>query len=227
MVHTQPSEKIIQSEKNDLTGNSKQEMIYLMGESLHENSHYYHRVTLLIESIDGHTIRVPMLPGYDPKLITIDLNNDNINDLLYEVKLEKKSPYLKQQLFTFSRGKISALSLPEFANFELKPINENQLVLDVNGRRLTVFFLEELDTTFAKHYRKHWSKHRKNLFQLRESTLFKPIWLPSKGSYGLVNSQKIEDTEQQTIIGELKTIWYWKENRWIIESVYLAENNLL
>lgn len=218
------NELLLHSYKEDITGDHTKEYIRLLGEPFDENSNYFHRVLLSIDSMNEHKWQIPLADGYNPRLIIVDLNNDNINDLFYQVANASNNNQVKQQLYTVSNQQLKPLPLPEIAPMRVKLLENYKISLSTGNHDLSyIFDVKNLHPSFKRKYEQTWQKGGPSSLRIRENLSLEPVWLPHVGGYGLRNSQQIEDSINKNIIGEIQTTWYFKHNKWIVLNRELLE----
>lgn len=209
----------INSFEEDITGDGFREYIRLEGNLFNQNGDYFHNVWIDIQTPFTQQWKIALIPGYRPNLNIVDINNDNILDLFYQTAKDISNKRFDYRLYTVKEGKVEQIPLPhprlqqgEFVDdFKLKIIMDSDkkpLFIDL-GNKKTLY--KDLYDAKGK------LKIKKNL-HIYPIYFLEPIWINEKKGYGLISSQPVKMSDNPDLLGEIKTVWYYHEGKWIVQK---------
>lgn len=209
----------INSYEEDITGDGFREYFKLQGTLLSKNSNYYRDVWLTITSPFSEQWKISFDSGYDPKLHLIDLNHDHTFDLLYEVAKNENQKQFHYQLYTLKNGSITKMSLPKHNYIRGKFMDDFKVNIQIDPNKKPIILdVSHLKDKYVQH---EVYDQDGNLLAERKLIINQPSYIEltliseSKG-YGLKSIQSIKGMDDEDIIGNIETLWYFKDNKWII-----------
>lgn len=211
------AETLIEIYNVDIDGDGLPEKISLHGQLLHEYSSYFQNVWLDISDSFSMRHKIVLLNGYAPALSFIDLTQDGNNDLFYESAVDPDYKKRTYQLYHFKNGVPTKVKLP----------TRNYINIILQDEFKIAFRLSPTDDwTVKKIDPYHQVVNRHNIYNEKGSLiteqnltvqtvhLMKPILIHQKKGYGLKTYEYITTNLNETI-GQLETIWYYKEGKWL------------
>lgn len=208
----------INSMEEDITGDGIREYIKLEGNLLSDSSKFYTDVWVNIESPFAQQWKISFIGGYHPKLELLDITHDNTVDLIYESAVKENGRHYNYQLYTLKNGKVQQIELPKnkYAkgvfvddfkiNIQISP-NDKVIVQDIADKKTTYVNEQLYDKTG-----KLLKKQQLTIFPISQ---LKPILISKSKGYGLKTIQEVRGINDKDVIGEIGTLWYYKENEWI------------
>lgn len=200
----------------DLTGKNGEESIYYSGRLLNPSSRYYKDIQLQVLSSQDQTWQIPLHSGYRPTLYVIDINNDNIADIFFQVKTDYFHETYKQFIISLKDGKVTFLPLPESEVGTGYILHKDHFYILSSTGTLRIKHSMNNKFLFAEENTKEW-------VHIHPIQYIEPIWINSDYGYGLMSSQEVQLQQSRIKLGDLKTIWYFKNNRWKISHSTLIE----
>lgn len=211
------SHHIIHSYQEDITGDGLHETIHLNGELLSEKSSYYRKIWISIQSPFSNEWKVPLKSGYEPEIKFIDLNGDQINDIFF---INKRDENIYQyELYTVANGKIKNIPLPK-QQYIYARYKQNFKI----GLKLSPYHEEkEIDISLHKNDYIRGEIYENDGRLLDEVKPYitpllslEPVILNEEKGYGLKSVHELKRFDGGHTIGRIETLWYYKNNVWII-----------
>lgn len=214
-----PEETIIKTYKEDVTGDSHKETILLYGTPLSNNSDYYKDIWATITFPDETKTTIPYKGGYQPKLEFADMNQNKANDIIFSTTIHQQNETLNYQLHTIKQNKPSEITLPTQKHIEgfyqdqfvvelqISPTDDPE-VIDIKNRAN-----EYIDSGI---YNEKGKLMQTTAVQPQQFIDYEPIFLSSSKGYGLKSFQQINGINKSDKLGEIETLWYYEEDKWII-----------
>jgi len=210
---------LIDSFAEDLTGDGFRENFTLNGILLSSKSGFYRDVWLDITSPFSHQWKISFDGGYEPKLDLIDLNHDHTFDIFYQVaKNENKSQY-SYQLYTLKNGLVKQLPLPKHNHIQAKYLQDFKVEIRIDPNQKPIIKdISKLKKQYVndKIYDGSGKLLKKEKATINPISTFEPILISESKGYGLKSSQSIKGINDHDVFGEIVTLWYYKNDEWII-----------
>lgn len=210
----------INSFEEDITGDGFREYIRLEGNLFHKNGDYFHNVWVNIQTPFTQQWKIPLVPGYDPKLHIIDVTNDNRHDLLYQVAKDSSRKRFDYLLYTFTEGRAEQILLPQpgLIQGNFKDDYKLEISMDVNTKPLSID-LGHKKGLYNNLYNADGKLIIQKKIQIHPIYFFEPRWMSDKKGNGIVSSQHVKASGESDILGEIRTLWYFERGKWVVESI--------
>lgn len=214
-----PDQKHIETYNEDVTGDSHKETISLYGTPLAGDSDYYKDIWAIIEFPDQSEQKISYEGGYRPELTYVDMNQNNINDILFSVKSSQQEDTSQYQLNSVENHDVTDISLPTqdhvhgffkdqfVVELQISPTEEKE-VINVENRAEK--YVEE------NIYNDKGKVVETTSVQPQKTMEYEPVFLSSDKGYGLKSYQQINGMDKSDELGTIETLWYYEDSKWII-----------
>lgn len=219
-IHSNGSENhLIRSFEEDITGDGLHEKIDLNGELLSEESNYYRNIWLSITSPFANEWKIPLKSGYEPNIQFIDLNHDHINDIFFVSKHSELDDAFQYNLYSLANGKIEKIPLPkqQFIQGQYKPDFKIGLKLSPYSKETTIDISRyKNDYINSNIYDINGNLLKKISPSIKPLVHLEPALISESKGYGLKSVHYLMKENDQSNLGKIETLWYYKNNNWII-----------
>src|SRR5690625_968268 len=210
------NETFINSYDADLTGDGFQEHFTLRGVLLSNRSHFYRDVWMDISSPFSHQWKISFDGGYDPDIQLIDLNHDHIFDIFYQVAKDENKRQYNYQLYTLQNGMVKNLPLPKHKHIQGKFLNGFKIKIQINPHKAPI--IKDIKEEYTKQniYKEDGTLVKDKKLNITPISFLEPILISETKGYGLKSYQSIKGINEKDVLGEIITLWYYKDDEWII-----------
>lgn len=218
----------INSYEEDLTGDGLREYVTLNGVLLTDKSDYYRDVWLDITSPFSHQWKISFEGGYDPHLQLIDFNHDHTFDMFYEVAKDEDKRHNFYQLYTLKNGEVEQLPLPKNNHIRGEFVKNFQVELNMhpNKKPMQINIKDKKDDYVQEEiYDENGKLLKKQQINISPITFMEPILISETKGYGLKSYQSVKGTNQNDLFGEIVTLWYYKNDKWVALKSDWRENS--
>ena len=219
-------EKLVVISENmiDVTGDNKNDKVFIKGIPYEEGTQFLKEVILEIEASNGKIFKANLEDGYDPTVHYVDLNHDGIKDMFISINTGGSGGISNYFLYTLKDFSLSNLEVPE-------PLMINGQFL--NGYKASIT-IQDTNQSYTFDLRNRADDYeRLGLFQngkLSEPTelmidpysTLKPIKL-SSNRYGLMGIQGISGAYHADRIAFVESVWEYEAGRWNLKKTKILE----
>lgn len=209
----------INSYEEDITGDGLREYFKLQGTLLSNKSNYYRDVWLNISSPFAKQWKISFNGGYDPSIQLIDLNQDNVFDLFYQIAKDEKKQQYDYQLYSLKNGDIHQIPLPEHHYIQGEFLRDFKISLQMNPKSKPIMIdVANKKNKYMKEniYDEDGKLIEKKRIIIHPISHLEPILISESKGYGLKSSQPISGLNDNDLLGRVETLWYFKNDKWII-----------
>lgn len=209
---------LIDSYEKDVTGDQKKEEIKLKGIRFSEDSQYFHNVWADVKGSQSEQWKIVYKGGYDPGLEFKDLNHDGVDDILFQTGASEDRETHHYQLHTLKNEKLKELKTPESRTItgEFKPNFKASLSLDPAKDPTIIDMKDHADSHIHDGIYDDGGKLLKKTHLLAEPiTVFEPVYISKSKGYGLKSYQRVNETTNDDLLGEIEALWYFENKKWI------------
>lgn len=209
----------LQTYDNDITGDGFHEQIEMKGSLLSNTSTFYQDIWVEIQSVFEKKWSISLQNGYDPQIFLIDLNHDAVSDIFYQVKKDSENDKYHYQIYTLKLGKTKKIPLPErvYAKGKFTDGFQVQIQLDPHQKSETFQLNENRDMYIKQNiYDENGILRKETPIQIEPISELTPVIINNSKGYGLTSFQKIKGINKKDNIGTLKTLWHFRDHKWII-----------
>lgn len=214
-----PNEKIIQTYKEDVTGDGQKETIYLKAVPFSKDSSYYQKIWASIESPHSKEWTIQYQGGYEPTLQFYDLNHDGINDMYFQSPTGGSGGLYSYQLNTLKNGRLKEIPLPVQRHVKGKFKDNFKAVLSLTPGSRAIFINagnQADDYIRLGLYNKNGKLLKPTSLMIDPIAFYEPKLISKSKGYGLKSYQQISGAYHADQFGTIETLWYFQKNRWII-----------
>lgn len=203
----------------DITGDGLREDFILRGTLLSKKSNYFRDLSLHISSPLAKQWTISLNGGYNPSIQLIDLNQDQIVDVFYQVAKNENNEQFDYQIYTLNGNVIEQLPLPRHKYIKGSFLNNYRANIQINPNSKP--FIINLSKKKRKYINEDIYDEDGSLIIERKAiidqiTYLEPILISESKGYGLKSYQTIKGIDSDDVLGEVKTLWYYNNNEWII-----------
>lgn len=220
--------KSLEVMETDVTGDHVAEYIHLEGEKFSSQSAYYRQIALHISSASGKDLTLTLEPGYDPTLEAIDINHDNVNDLFYQVTVDRFKNVKKQRIITLTQETVTDIPLPTNENVQAKLQPFFKLEINIPGQSKTITSpLTTKDERLTTLYDAQGNLLGERHLHVTPIHHFSVQYEHARNSYVLVGTQSILTKNGHHPLGVLLTTWYYHphKKKWQLVAMQWQENS--
>ena len=204
----------ISENEADITGDGKNEVIYLKGIPYQDEDSYLKTVYVEITGSNGKMYKIPLEGGSKAALQLEDLNNDGVKDLLASVLTGGSGGITNNFLFSLKDFKNTQLTIPDPLEVESGFLNgyKAEIKIEETGKSY-LFNLKDR----KKYYNNLGLYYNGRLNEPTELTVnpystLKPIFI--KGVMGLKGVQRVTGIANADTIAIIESLWVIKGGQW-------------
>ncbi|WP_106496848.1 FG-GAP repeat domain-containing protein [Lentibacillus sp. Marseille-P4043] len=220
---------LIESYKEDVTGDGQKEEIQLSGILFSTDSGYFHNIWADIKGPQKKQWKINYEGGYKPSLQFKDLNHDGVRDLLFQSDSGGNSDFHFYQINTLKMEKLKKLSLPKSISISGSFQNgfKATLKLDPNKKPIKM----DLQNRASEYIRSGiYDEQGKLLNEMKlmiePISFFEPTFISKSKGYGLKSYQQVSGTSHIDQLGTIEILWYFEDNKWIkLKQKWRSESN--
>lgn len=210
---------LINSYEEDITGDGFKEHLSLKGNLLTEKSNFYKDVWIDITSPFSHQWKVLLENGYDPQLQLIDLNHDQTFDLFYSAAKDENKQQHVYRLYTINNGNIKQLTLPKHNHVQGKFLDDFKVEIKINPQMKAI--IKDISKNKKHYIEETIYEEDGTLIKPKTVTLppishFEPTLISKSKGYGLKSVQTVKGINEQDFLGQIESLWYYRNEEWII-----------
>ncbi|WP_462413450.1 hypothetical protein [Neobacillus sp. Marseille-QA0830] len=212
----------IAKEEADITGDGQNEVILLKGvpyEDEEEDS-YLSEIFAEITASNGKTFTIPLESGSKAAMHLVDLNNDGLRDLFFNISTDSSNGTTNDYLYSFKDFQKKDLTVPTPLEMESKFLNGYKAEIKVTATGKSYYF--ELKDR-KKYYKKLGLYHNGRLNEPIELTVnpyssLKPIKMED-GRHGLTGIQRVSGIANADTIAYAESTWSYINDSWRLARV--------
>ena len=217
-------EKVIFNEETDITNDTKEEKIYLKGETTEntENNHFYRELVIEVIHNNSEKASLSVEGGYSPKLHLIDINDDGKKELFLTILGNERGTQKNFYFIQFQNNKLVELSKPELNSIESQFRDGYKAQLTIEESKTYIFDLYDR----KEHYEELGLYHKGRLNEPTELIVGPYTELKvsrHENKTAIKGRQPISGIASVDTIGYLETMWTWKNSEWGLERVKVKE----
>ncbi|MFB5197442.1 hypothetical protein ACE198_21475 [Neobacillus sp. KR4-4] len=217
----------ISNEKADITGDGKEEEIFLKGVPYQKEEAFLEKIYIEINASNGRKYTIPLNSGAKAGLELVDLNNDGVKDLFSSVVKGGNEPTVQNYSYSIRNFEQTKLFLPEPLEMESHFLHgyKAEIKLAKTGKSY-LFDLKDR----KKYYKKLGLYYRGKLNEPTELTVnpfssLQPIPIENN-QVGLLGEQKITGIAHADVIATVESTWSFDQGQWkLIRIVVHKERN--
>lgn len=208
---------LINSFERDLNGDGFQEYIRLNGSLMSNESNFFQDVWVTIEDAFEDEWSISLQHGYHPELTFKDLTGNKNPDIFYKVAKDEDLNSYHYQFYHFVNNKIKAITLPEHEHIEATFSNDFMIEINLSpSEKFKIDVSAHKDMYINDQIYNSNGKNKGNEQAIiAQNVDISPILISNSKGYGLKTTQLIYGKDKDDIVGELTTIWHYKENKWV------------
>lgn len=210
---------IIATYEEDVTGDGLKEIIELKGHLLSEDGQYYRDVWAEISNEHGDQWKIHYRPGYNPRLQFLNLTNNDLNDIYYQVANTPNKASYDYDLHTLTSFDPVAIRLPKqnYLSGVYKDEFIIEITLDPNEKPIHIDISNQANRYINEGiYDKSGRLLQSASAHIEDILLFEPVFYSESKGYALKSYQHIRDTLDKDEIGTIETLWYYENDTWTI-----------
>lgn len=220
-------EKIItiSKEKVDVSGDMKEDTVYIKGIYYEEGAAFLKEVFLEIAASDGKTYKAELAGGYKPQIQFEDLNRDAIEDMYISIPTGGSGGLSNFYLFSLKDFKLSDLTVPT-------PLIINSQF--ENGYKASVS-IQDTSQSYSFDLRDR-GKEYERLGLYVNGKLSEPTELmvnpystlkitPVEGEKGLLGVQRISGGYHADTIAFVESFWLYEKGKWVLKNTKVMKMN--
>lgn len=132
--------KVIKSVGANLSGNEKEDVVYLMGRNADESSIYYEDLYIVVsngETAKNITLKIESSSGYNPKISINDLNGDGLDEIIFTSEDGGSGGYINISIYSYKNECLEEIFNIESINSEnIYTVNyKNGYIVEVMDER--------------------------------------------------------------------------------------------
>lgn len=220
---------LIATYEEDVNGNGLKEIIKLKGILLSEDQEYYHDVWVDITNQFGEKFKISYEGGYNPRIQFVDLNNDGINDIFFQISKDLLNGVNFYRLHTIKDEKVLEINLPHQENVSGEFSDQFKINIRLSSM-MNPTVIDVLDR--SEHYIKNYLYNKQgNLLKEKSITLnpwvkHAPLLISAKNGYVLKTYQEVIGAFKNDHIGTIETLWYYEDISWTILQTEIVQSSL-
>nr|WP_295973614.1 hypothetical protein [uncultured Bacillus sp.] len=217
-------EIVLIEEKQDISGDGKDETILLKGVRYEEGASYLREIKLFIKASNGKSYSHELEGGYEPSVTFVDLDHDGIEDLLISIPAGGSGGITNYNWLTFKDFQLKEMILPDPLTITSQFLENYQakIVIENTGQSVT-FNLQER----KKEYDRLGIYQNGKLNEPRELMIdpystFKPV-IVKDHLYGLKAIQQISGAYHADGIAFIESTWFYENGKWNLVDAKVIE----
>jgi hypothetical protein len=215
----------ISKAREDITGDGKEEKIYLKGEPYGKENPYFKKIYIETVASNNKTYLFSLEGGSKASIQLVDLNHDNVKDLYASVLTSGSSGIIHSYLFSLKDFSKKKIPVPEPLEAETQFMNNYKANIILKDTAKSY----EFDLNDRKdYYKKLGLYHNGKLNEPTELTVnpystLKPA-LVKGNETGLIGIQRVTGIANADTIGYIQSSWLYEGGRWkLIQADVLKE----
>lgn len=231
MKRLPPDNYIIDQKIADVTGDHREDKIFLIGHKINKEARYTDHLTLLVE--DGTskkliTAELENLGGYQGKLFVGDFSGDGIADVMVSVPTGGSGGMVDHRILTFENGQSSIIFNQENnrgIQFDGKFIKDfkAQLTNEEYGIHTTIDLQMKKDLYITS---KIYDEDGNVLKEVKPISYplasLEPVDLDRNGVYELRGIQRVIGAYGADGIGHVYSGWKYENNKWVVQNIEIT-----
>ncbi|MGY0693198.1 hypothetical protein ACW2QC_10475 [Virgibacillus sp. FSP13] len=209
---------LIESFKEDITGDGQKEEIQLRGILFSDDSKYFHNIWADVKGSQNKQWKIKYKDGYKPSLQFIDLNHDGVRDLLFQSATSGSGGFHYYQINNLKMEKLKKLPLPKSISITGSFHNgfKATLTLDPN-KKSTKIDLKNRASEYIRSgiYDKKGRLLHEMKLMIEPISFFEPTFISKSKGYGLKSYQQVSGASRADQLGTIEILWYFEDNKWI------------
>jgi len=209
----------ISREKADITGDGKEEEIFLKGIPYQKDDSFLEKIYIELSASNGKKYTYPLESGTKAALHIVDLNNDEVKDVFASVLTGGSKRIVQNYSYTVKNFVQTKLALPEPLEMDSHFLNgyKAEIKLIKTGQSY-LFDLKDRQ----KYYKKLGLYYHGKLNEPTELTVnpfssLQPIPVENN-KIGLLGEQRITGISNADVIASVKSTWSYDHGHWKLEG---------
>jgi len=217
-------EKVISKEKIDVTGDGKEETIYIKGIPFEEGAIFLKTIYLQVFLANGSEYKVELEGGYEPKIQFEDLNHDRVKEMFVSVTTGGSGGLSNHYLYTIKDDKLVDIGIPEPLVIQSEFLNGYKANMMIENTNESYQF--DLRNR-AKDYERLGLYHNGKLNESAELMVLpfgtlKPIKVAGN-KIGLKGSQRVSGAYNADAIAYVESSWLFENGTWKLLDTNVLE----
>lgn len=209
---------LIESYKEDVTGDGLKEEIQLKGVQFSNDSGYFHNVWADIKGPQTKQWKIMYEGGYKPSLQFEDLNHDGVFDVFYKSSSGGSGGMNNYHLNTLKSEHLTTLQLPEA--YPISGEFENgfnaALAIEPGGKPIIVDVKERASEYIRMGiYDKKGKIIKDTKLMIDPIAYFEPTLISKSKGFGLKSHQHVNGAYHADQLGTIEALWYFENGKWI------------
>lgn len=201
----------------DLTGDGKEETIYLEGERLSSDSTYFPFVHATIYSQNGDQWTINLPGGFNPSFEYINITKNGTNTLLYQSSFNSQEDTHIFKIYTFDHERFSSIPIPTESFIHGKFINNFLVHMFIHPHEDPVVIdLKDQASAYiaAGIYHQDGNLVRQQEVFIEPVHAIKPL---SSGSQTVLEtSQHASSMIESKELGTIQSKWVFENDAWLL-----------
>ncbi|MBB6447404.1 hypothetical protein [Bacillus benzoevorans] len=217
-------EVVLIEEKADISGDGKEDTIFLKGIPYEEGASYLKEIFLQITGSNGKSERVELEGGYEPGVTFVDLNHDDIEDMLISIPSGGSGGMTNYSLFTYKDFQLKEIAPPDPLTITSQFLDQYQAKITIeNTGQSYNFDLKSRKNDYDRLgiYQNGKLNEPRELMVDPYSTL-KPVKI-NDNSYGLKAIQQISGAYHADGIAFIESTWNYENGKWLLLDTKVME----
>lgn len=221
-ANNEKNSPIEEVEREDVTGDGRIDTISIKESIVKESNNEVVKEILQLDIAgEKQPVTIPLSAG-DPWLLLTDLNNDGVKDVFVTIRSREKEDKVKVYSYTFKNKEKKDLSIPPIVQ------TTGRLLDDYKAELKVLNHVHLIDLRASKRALEQSKVYRSG--QLLKSTdltisdyvQLKPII--TKTGKGIRGVQRVKGPIPNKIVGELISVWYYREGKWMLQDIDYSSN---
>ncbi|WP_087972777.1 hypothetical protein [Oceanobacillus rekensis] len=219
-AETDPQEPIlIETYKEDVTGDGDNETIDLKGILFSPDTQYYKDIWITVTTTSGADWKINYGGGYEPVLQFIDLTHDGIKDIFYQSPTGGSGGLYTSNLHTFANSEMQEIALPDqqYVNGNFEENFNVTIKIAPNGKPIVVDVKDRAEDYIRLGiYDKNGKLLKPTDLMIDPIAFFEPNLISDSKGYGLKSFKQISGAYHADGLGTIETLWYYENGNWVI-----------
>lgn len=210
----------ISKDKADITGDGKEEEIFLMGVPYQKDDSFLEKVYIELSASNGKKYTFPLESGTKAALHIVDLNNDGVKDVFASVLTGGSEGIVQNYSYSVKNFVQTKLNLPDPLEMDSHFLNgyKAEIKLTKTGQSY-LFDLKDR----KKYYKKlglytHGKLNEPTELTVNPFSSLQPIPVENH-KIGLLGEQRITGIANADVIASVKSTWSYDHGHWKLEGI--------
>ncbi len=215
----------ILKEKIDVSGDKKEDTVYIKGVYYEEGASFLKEIFLEIAASNGKTYKADLTGGYDPDIQFEDLNHDTVKDMLISIPTGGSGGYSNFYLYTLKDFQLADLKVPSplVINSQFENGYKANITIQESGQSYT-FDLKDR----SEEYERLGLYVNGKLSEPTELMVnpYSALKIASvEGKKGLMGVQRISGAYNADTIAFVESFWLYEDGKWVLKNTKIMKMN--